>query len=114
MVRLEEKVEIVLKAADDKLASDIVSLNIGGMTTIADYFIIMTGNSINQTQAIAEEIEHKLEEVGFEARGKEGLREGQWIILDFNDVVVHVFHKDTRDYYNIEKLWTEKKLNNIN
>lgn len=112
MINLEEKKKIILEAAEDKLASDIVSLNIGDMTTIADYFIIMSGNSVNQTQAIAEEIEFKLEEAGFEQRGKEGLREGQWIILDFNDIVIHVFHKEMRDYYNLEKLWTKENINN--
>ncbi len=106
MINLEEKLNIITKAADEKLASDIVCLEIGDMTTIADYFVIMSGNSVNQTQAIAAEIEYKLEEAGFQELGKEGMQEGQWIVLDFDDIVIHVFHKDARDYYKLEKLWT--------
>lgn len=106
---LEEKLEIAVKACDDKLASDVVTLDISQYTTIADYFVIASGNSVSQTQAIAEELEYKFELAGYEAMGKEGLREGQWIILDYNDVVVHVFHKDMRDYYKLEKLWSTKR-----
>lgn len=109
MNNLQEKLEVVIKACDDKLASDVVTLNIGEFTTIADYFVIASGNSVSQTQAIAEEIEYKMESEGYEAMGKEGLREGQWIILDYEDIVVHVFHKDMRNYYNLEKLWTGKR-----
>ena len=109
MENIDMKVETVIKACDDKLASDVVTLDIGKLTTIADYFVIASGNSVNQTQAIAEEVEYKMESEGYEARGKEGIREGQWIILDYNEVVVHIFHKDMREYYNLEKLWSSKR-----
>ena len=109
MKKLEEKLEIVLKAVEDKLGSDVTTLEVGHLTPMADYFVIATGNSVSQTQAIAEEVEHKMESEGMFAIGKEGIREGQWIILDFNDIIVHVFHKDQRDYYNLEKLWTGER-----
>lgn len=110
MVRLEEKLEIAIKACDAKLASDVITLDIGEFSTIADYFVIASGSSVTQTQAIAEEVEYKMELNGYEAMGKEGIREGKWIILDYEDIVVHIFHKDLREYYNLEKLWTNRKL----
>jgi len=110
LVRLEEKLEIAIKACDAKLASDVITLDIAEFSTIADYFVIASGSSVTQTQAIAEEVEYQMELNGYEAMGKEGIREGKWIILDYEDIVVHIFHKDLREYYNLEKLWTNREI----
>ncbi|MGE8206174.1 ribosome silencing factor [Heyndrickxia sp. NPDC080065] len=94
-----------VKAADDKRAEDIVVLNMKGISLIADYFLICHGNSDKQVQAIANELKDKAEEIGFNVRRMEGFDEGKWVLIDLGDVVAHVFHRDERGYYNLERLW---------
>ncbi|MEK5523579.1 ribosome silencing factor [Heyndrickxia sporothermodurans] len=103
-----EKNELLLtavKAADDKRAEDIVVLNMKGISLIADYFLICHGNSDKQVQAIANELKDKAEETGYHVRRMEGYDEGKWVLIDLGDVVAHVFHRDERTYYNLERLW---------
>lgn len=108
MGNLNTKLEIIKKAIDDKNGFDTVSLDVSQKTTIADYFIITSGNSSNQAVAIADEIEDKMAIDGYEILNiKEGYRSARWIILDYADVIVHVFHKEERDYYDLERLWKE-------
>jgi ribosome-associated protein len=94
-----------VKAADDKKAENIVVLNMKGISLIADYFFICHGGSDKQVQAIAREIKEKVEEKGLFVKRMEGFDEARWILLDLGDVVVHVFHRDERSYYNLERLW---------
>lgn len=103
---LEKKLEIILKSSEDKKGIDIQTLDIGKMTSIADYFVIVSGNSSTQVGALADEIDEKMEESGYERLNAEGKDSGRWIILDYGDIVVHIFHKEERDYYNLERLWT--------
>jgi ribosome-associated protein len=93
------------KAADDKKAQDIIVLNMEGVSLIADYFIICHGNSEKQVQAIAEEVKDKAQENGILIKRLEGKDEARWILVDLGGVIVHIFHKDERSYYNLEKLW---------
>lgn len=72
---------------------------------IADYFVIATGNTSSQTQAIADEVEKVAEENGINIVGVEGYREGSWILVDLGDIIVHVFTPEAREYYNLERLW---------
>ncbi|WP_409270730.1 ribosome silencing factor [Neobacillus sp. SCS-31] len=109
----QELLEIAVKAADDKRAEDILALNMKGISLIADYFIICHGNSDKQVQAIAREIKEKAEENGFSVRRMEGFDEAKWILIDLGDVVTHVFHRDERTYYNLERLWGDAPLENI-
>ncbi|WP_071460197.1 ribosome silencing factor [Bacillus massilinigeriensis] len=97
--------EMAVKAADDKKAEDILVLNMKGISLISDYFIICHGNSDRQVQAIAKEIKEKSEEMGRHIKRMEGFDEARWILIDIGDVVVHVFHRDERSYYNLERLW---------
>ncbi|HYK73071.1 MAG TPA: ribosome silencing factor [Pseudoneobacillus sp.] len=96
---------VVYKAADDKIAEDIIILNMQGISAITDYFLICHGNSDKQVQAIAKEIKEKAEENGFSIKRIEGFDEAKWVLVDLGDVVVHIFHKDERRYYNLERLW---------
>lgn len=105
---LEKKLEIIKKACDDKKGLDIEVLNIAEMSGIAEYFVIASGNSSTQVLAIADEVEDKMAEAGFEPTNKEGRNSMRWILLDFDDIIVHVFHRDEREYYNIERLWSDK------
>lgn len=99
------KLDIVVKACDDKLGENTSVLEIKEKSSIADYFVVVTGNSTLHTQAIANEIEFKLEKEGYSVLGQEGFREGSWILMDLGDIIVHIFTKDGREYYGLEKLW---------
>ncbi|MEG0472596.1 MAG: ribosome silencing factor [Solibacillus sp.] len=93
------------KAIDDKRGEDIVALNMQGISLLADYFVIAEGSSERQVQAIAREVKDKAEEQGFIVKKMEGFDSGRWILVDIGDVVAHIFHKDERAYYNLERLW---------
>ncbi|MCM3692351.1 ribosome silencing factor [Neobacillus niacini] len=109
----QELLKIAVKAADDKRAEDILALNMQGISLIADYFIICHGNSDKQVQAIAREIKEKAEENGYNVRRMEGFDEATWILIDLGDVVAHVFHRDERSYYKLERLWGDAPLEDI-
>jgi ribosome-associated protein len=109
----QELLKIAVKAADDKRAEDILALNMQGISLIADYFIICHGNSDKQVQAIAREIKAKAEENGYNVRRMEGFDEATWILIDLGDVVAHVFHRDERTYYKLERLWGDAPLEDI-
>jgi ribosome-associated protein len=96
---------VVAKAADDKKAEEIVALNMKGISLVADYFFICHGNSEKQVQAIAREVKEKAEENQIPVKRLEGFDEARWVLVDLGDVVAHVFHKDERNYYNLERLW---------
>jgi ribosome-associated protein len=99
--------QMAYNAVEDKKAEDIVVLNMEGISLLADYFIICTGNSDRQVQAIARAVIEESHEAGNEVKSIEGFDSARWILVDIGDVVVHVFHKDERDYYNLERLWRE-------
>lgn len=104
---LQERLELVVKAIDDKRAEDIVVLKMEGISPVADYFIICEGNSEKQVQAVAREIKEVAGEHGLPLRKFEGFDTARWVLADLEDIVVHVFHRDERDYYNLEKLWAD-------
>ncbi|GGI43598.1 ribosomal silencing factor RsfS [Paenibacillus marchantiophytorum] len=106
----EEILAFVVEAAEDKKAADVVTLNLQGVSPIADYFVICHGNSETQVQAIAGEARKKAHENGVNIRGFEGIDTARWVLLDLGDVVLHVFHRDDREYYNIERLWSDAKV----
>ncbi len=101
------------KAVDDKKGEDIVVLNMEGVSLIADQFIICHANSERQVQAIAKEVADKAAEIGHPVKRMEGLDLARWVLVDLGDVVVHVFHRDERGYYNLEKLWGDAPLLNM-
>ncbi|MFW6022329.1 MAG: ribosome silencing factor [Halanaerobiaceae bacterium] len=94
-------------AADDKKASDIEILDVRELTVISDYFVICTGNSETQVKAIANGVENTLSEKDIEPRKVAGKQESRWILIDYADVIVHIFHKDEREYYELERLWAD-------
>lgn len=101
------------RALDDKKAENIVVLNMKGISLIADYFIICHGNSDKQVQAIAREVKEKLEEKGYFIKRMEGYDEARWVLVDLGDIVIHIFHRDERDYYNLERLWGDAKVEDV-
>lgn len=106
----EKVMSVVVDAAENKKAINVVALNLQGISLIADYFVICHGNSEVQVQAIATEVRKKAEELGVRVRGLEGLDTARWVLVDLGDVIVHVFHRDDREYYNLERLWSDAKV----
>lgn len=102
-------VKAAYKALEDKLALDVRVLEISPLSVIADYFIIASGSNPNQLKAMAEEVEEKLFKSGFKLNHSEGVATKSWILLDFGDIIVHLFNKEDRDFYNIERIWGDAK-----
>ena len=108
----EKAKEIALlaaKALDEKKAKDIKILYVNEQTIIADYFVIAQGNSRTQVNALADEVEYKLGLEGIEPTKIEGRGQGTWVLLDYDSVLVHVFNPQSREFYNLEKLWADGK-----
>ncbi|WLD92151.1 ribosome silencing factor [Alkalihalobacillus sp. AL-G] len=100
-----ELVEQSIKALDDKRADNIVGLDVRGISLVADYFLICHGNSEKQVEAIARGVKEVAYEQDVPVKRLEGLEHARWVLIDLGDVIVHIFHKDERSYYNLEKLW---------
>jgi ribosome-associated protein len=105
--------QLALKAArtaDENRGRDIVVLDMRELTPLFDYFVLATGSSRRQLHAMSEEIDHALEEgMGDKRLGIEGYQESRWILLDYGDVVIHLFEPEMRDYYSLEQLWAGAK-----
>ncbi len=91
----------------DKKARDIVVLEVSHLTILTEYLVIATGRSAIQVKALAEEVDDRLAEAGIQLRRKEGQNEGRWIVMDYNNVMVHIFHQEERTFYNLERLWDD-------
>jgi ribosome-associated protein len=98
-----------LFAADDKKACDLLALDISKIASFASYFLFCTGDSSRQMQAIADEIEKKLKEAGIRPSHIEGYQNSEWILMDYFDLVIHIFSKEARDFYDLERLWRDGK-----
>lgn len=106
----QEKCRAICSAADEKKARDIVQMDMIGLMSTNDYFVICSANTATQVRAIADNIEEKMEEVGISFLHKEGYREGEWVLLDYGDTVAHIFQQEAREYYALERLWGDAKL----
>ena len=98
-----------VKAVMGKKAIDLVLLDVRGLTSIADFFIICSGSSNRQVMAIAEFIQVDLKKHGIKPLGIEGIKEGHWVLLDYGHVIIHVFYEPLRSFYDLEGLWTDAK-----
>jgi ribosome-associated protein len=105
--RALELVRIAALAADSKSGEDLVALDVSGPLPLTDVFLLATGRNERNVQSVAGEIEDKLNEAGVKTLRREGRTEGRWILLDFGDLVVHVFHEEDRMYYALERLWKD-------
>lgn len=97
--------ELIVDAAQEKNAEELTVLDMKGITTLADYFVICNGTSTPHVRAIFNSIIDNLEEADIELQHKEGTDEYRWVVLDYADVIVHIFHPEERQLYNLEKLW---------
>ncbi len=109
-----EKIKTIVQALNSKKAEDIQIIGISELTILGDYFIIANGTSSTHTKTLADEAEFMMSQKGIEPSGKEGHGGSNWIILDYDDVVVHVFYKETREYYQLERMWADGKILDVN
>lgn len=105
----QELARICAGAALDTQAEDLLILDVRGLATFTDYCVIMNGKSTRHVQALAEAIETAVRSKRVKASSAEGLAEGLWVLLDFDDVIVHIFYHEQRKFYNLEGLWSEAK-----
>lgn len=106
----QELLAIAVDAIDNKKGEDTISLEMKGISDMTDYFVVTHGNNERQVQAIARAVKEVANEQNIEVKRMEDYNEARWILIDLADVVVHVFHKDERNYYNIEKLYQDAPL----
>jgi ribosome-associated protein len=105
----KHKAATYIKAVLDMKALDVVALDVSELTSFADTFIICSGRSHRQVSAIAEHVARVLKEKGIRSLGIEGLRDGHWVLMDYGDVIIHVFYEPVRDFYDLEGLWSDAK-----
>ena len=106
----KELLQLTVEAADDKRADDIVALDVAEGSLMADYFVILSADSKRQVQAIADNIVDFVRKAGSDVKSVEGRTAGEWVLIDAGDVIVHVFQKDARAHYNLEKLWSDAPI----
>lgn len=105
---LKDCVRMIMEAADSKKAEDIIAVRVADKTIVADWFVFMSGTSAIHVKSICDEIEEKAEEARLTLRRREGYNEGRWIVLDYSNILVHIFHPEEREYYNVERLWMDE------
>jgi ribosome-associated protein len=102
-----EMAEVAARAAAAKLAEDVVVIDVSGQLVITDCFVIASGANDRQVNAIVDEVEERMRRAGYKPARREGTREGRWVLLDYVDIVVHVQHRDERDFYALDRLWKD-------
>lgn len=102
--------KIVYDALDEKKGEDIKVIDISEITTMADYFIIANGSNQSQVQALVDNVQEKMNQSGYHLSRVEGNRDSSWILLDYTDVVVHIFDKEDRLFYDLERIWCDGKM----
>ncbi|MCD7868530.1 MAG: ribosome silencing factor [Clostridiales bacterium] len=106
----QEMVKLACRALADKKGKDIRIIDIQEVSVIADYFIIASGTNLNQVQAVAENVEEQLGRAGFTPKQIEGNRNSTWVLMDYGDMIVHIFDEENRLFYDLERIWRDGKL----
>lgn len=101
--------KIAYAALEDRKGEDIVALEVGDITVIADYFLIANGTNTSQVQALVDSVEEALHKEGFTPNRVEGIGNTSWILMDYGDIIVHIFSKEDREFYNLERIWKDGK-----
>lgn len=105
----KEMTKLAIAALEDKKGEDIKIIDISNVSIIADYFIIAGGNNKSQIQAMSDEVEEKLGRAGANVKQIEGYQTASWVLMDFNDIIVHIFDKENRLFYDLERIWRDGK-----
>ncbi|MFV0440163.1 MAG: ribosome silencing factor [Lachnospirales bacterium] len=103
----KEMIKIIYDTLEDKFGEDIRIINIDSISNICEYFVVVNGNSTTHVKSLAMNVEEKLKDAGYLPYNIEGIRGNSWILMDYSNVVIHVFDKENRDFYNIERLWSD-------
>lgn len=106
----DKLLNIAVDAVENKKAEDIISLNMQGISDMTDYFVVCHGNNERQVQSIARAVKEAVHEHDIDVKRMEGYQDARWVLIDLANVVVHIFHKDERSYYNIEKLYQDAPI----
>lgn len=109
MASKNDMVNKIVKILDSKKGKDITVLDISELTTMTDYFVVVTGSSDTQVKALCDNIEDELEKEGIFATNKEGYRTGQWILMAYDELILHIFLDETRKFYDLERVWQDAK-----
>ena len=108
-----DKAKLCVKIIGEKKALDPILIKVGKLTSITDYFLSASGNSSRQVQAITRHLQRRMREEGFRADGIEGEQEGHWVLMDYGDIVIHLFYQPSREFYDLEGLWIEAPRVNL-
>ena len=110
MNREKEMTKIALKALDDKMAMDVKVIDINQVSVLADYFIIASGSNQNQVQAMVDNVDEMMTKAGYEPKQIEGTKNSSWILMDYSDLIIHVFDEENRLFYDLERIWRDGKV----
>ena len=111
----KEMAKIAFEALEDKKGENVCAIDISSVSVLADYFVIANGNSDSQVRALVENVEEKMHKAGYAAKETEGHRSGAWVLIDFGDVIVHIFDRENRQFYNLERIWNDgKRIDDVN
>ncbi|MDO4328191.1 MAG: ribosome silencing factor [Lachnospiraceae bacterium] len=105
----KEMVKLAFAALEEKKGEDIQIIDIQGVSVLADYFIIANGNNSNQVQAMADQVQEDLAKAGYQCKQVEGYQSANWILMDYKDIIVHVFCREDRLFYDLERIWRDGK-----
>jgi ribosome-associated protein len=109
----DQILDLISTSLDSDKAENIVTIPLAGKSSMADYMVIASGSSSRQVAAMAEHVEFKLKQAGIELLGLEGLRQADWVLIDANDVIVHLFRPEVRDFYGLERMWTSEQTEEV-
>ena len=109
MNQSKEMTKLAIAVLEDKKANDVRVIDIAGVSVIADYFVIASGSNTNQVQAMADSVREALGRAGHEPRQVEGYGSANWILMDYNDIIVHIFSDESRTFYDLERIWRDGK-----
>ena len=104
-----EMARVAYQALDEKKGEDIRVIDISGISVIGDYFIITNGTSDSQVRALVDNVEEKMHKAGYELKEQEGNNSGTWVLLDYGDIIIHIFDRENRPFYNLERIWSDGK-----
>ena len=107
MDQAKEMAKIAFEALEDKKGEDVCAIDISAVSVLADYFVIANGNSDSQVNALVDNVEEELHKAGYSLVQREGNASGRWVLLDFGDIIVHVFDRENRQFYNWERIWKD-------
>lgn len=113
MNQAKEMAKIAYQALSDKKGEDIKIIDIAGISVMADYFLIANGNSNSQVRALVDNVDEELHKAGYTVKQREGYGSGNWVLMDFGDIIVHIFDKENRLFYDLERIWRDGTLVDI-